>query len=91
MRLVLRKVYGLLTSNSEVQILPPSTSFWIKFDRAFSTRSRAFAMHRKASFDATGSSLNAVNNARSMDKFVEDERYSDPDGFLPRLLTARSA
>lgn len=72
-------------------MVPPSTPSWIKVDRASSTRSSAFAMHRRASLDASESSLNAVNNASSVDRFPGDDRYSELERFLPRFLTANNA
>lgn len=48
-------------------------------------------MHRKASFDASGSSLNVVVNPRRVDKLAGEDRYSEPAGSFPRVLTDNKA
>ena len=83
-----KKIQEQLTSNIEMQMLPPSTSCWIKVDRASSTRSKAFAMHRRASLDAPTSAINATDKVRRVDRLAGEERYSEHDGFFPRDFTA---
>ena len=54
-------------------------------------RSNALAIHRKASLDASGSSLKAAAKPSNVDRLGLDARYSDPEGSFPRVFTANKA
>jgi hypothetical protein len=81
---------GYLTSNNAMQATPPSTSFETHVARALSTKRSVFAMHRRASDEASGSS-SEVDNERSIDKLAGVERTSEPDGCFPRVFKANKA
>lgn len=72
-------------------MLPPSTSLSSSVCRACSTRRSALAMQRRASLEASGSSLNEIDSVRSVERFDGDAMDSEPEGFLPRVFTASSA
>jgi hypothetical protein len=48
-------------------------------------------MHRRASLDASGSSLNAMESARRVERLFDVPSISEPVGFFPRVFRARSA
>ena len=79
------------TSSIVRHMSPPLTLLLMNVLRASSMRSNAFAIHRKASLEASGSSLNAVANPSNVDKLALDARYSDPAGSFPRVFTANKA
>lgn len=72
-------------------MFPPSTSLSRNVSRAFSTRRSALAVQRRASLEASGSSLNEVDNVSRVERFDGAAIISEPDGFLPRVLRASKA
>jgi hypothetical protein len=80
-----------LTSSNETQIFPPSTSLSRNVFRAFSTSRSALAIHRRASLEASGSSLKEVDRERRTERLGGEAINSEPDGFLPRVLSASRA
>jgi hypothetical protein len=63
----------------------------IKVDLAWSIKRRVFAMQRRASQTASGSSLKVVENPRRVDKLLLVARNDDPVGSLPRVFTVNRA
>ena len=81
----------LNTSSMVRQVSPPLTLLLMNVLRASSIRSNAFATHRKASPEASGSSLKAVAKPSKVKRLVLDARYSDPEKSFPRVFTANKA
>jgi len=79
------------TSSIVRHMSPPLTLLLTNVVRASSMRSNAFATHRKASLQASGSSLKAFAKPSNVDRLVVDARYSDPEGSFPRVFTANKA
>jgi hypothetical protein len=79
------------TSSSAMVASPPLTPWLTQVARASSTSRRALATHFKASFDACWSPVKAVTNVRRADRFADVAMTSEPLGFLPSVLTAKSA
>ena len=79
-----------LTSNNAMQATPPSTSFETHVARALSTKRSVFAIHRRASDEASGSS-SEVDNERRIDRLAGAERTSEPGGCFPRVFKANKA
>ena len=79
------------TSRRLKQTSPPPTCLSMNVDRAWSNKSRVFAIHLSASDEASGSSLNVVANESSVANVVGVARFSEPVGFLPSVLTASRA
>ena len=70
---------------------PPLTLFMMNVVRASSMRSNVFATHRKASQEASGSSLKVFAKPSNVERLVFDARYLDPEGSFPRVFTANKA
>lgn len=83
--------YILNTSSMVRHVSPPLTLLPMNVLRASSMRSNAFATHRKASLEASGSSLKAVAKPSNVKRLVLDARYSDPENSFPRVFTANKA
>ena len=81
----------LNTSSMVRHVSPPLTLLLMNVLRASSMRSNAFATHRKASLEASGSSLKAVAKPSNVNRLVIDARYSDPEKSFPRVFTANKA
>jgi hypothetical protein len=81
----------LNTSSMVRHVSPPLTLFLMNVLRASSMRSNAFATHRKASLQASGSSLKAVAKPSNVNRLVLDARYADPEKSFPRVFTANKA
>lgn len=79
------------TSSKVMDASPPPTSLLTQVIRASSLSRRAFATHLRASFDASGSLLKAVTNSMRAERFAEVAMTSEPAGFLPSVLIAKSA
>lgn len=63
----------------------------MKVSRASLINNKAFAMHRSASFDASASSFNERERARSVERLADVAITSEPMGSLPRVFIARRA
>jgi len=74
-----------------MHVSPPLTSLEINVDRASSIKRSALAIERRASLEASGSSLNVVANPRRVSKLGALERYFEPAGSFPRIFTASRA
>lgn len=70
---------------------PPLTGFSTSVVRARSIKRSALAIHRKASVDASGSSLKVVASESSVDKLAGEDKKSEPEGSFPRVLMAKRA
>ena len=81
----------LNTSSIVRHVSPPLTLLLMNVLRASSTRSNAFAIHRKASLEASGSSLKADAKPSNVKRLVLDARYLDPEKSFPRIFTANKA
>lgn len=81
----------LNTSSMIIHVSPPLTPLPMNVLRASSIRSNAFAMHRKASLEASGSSLKPVAKPSKVERLLLDARYSDPENSFPRIFTANKA
>lgn len=81
----------LNTSSMIIHVSPPLTPLPMNVLRASSIRSNAFAMHRKASLEASGSSLKPVAKPSKVERLLLDARYSDPEISFPRIFTANKA
>ena len=80
-----------LTSSNRTDASPPFTLSDIQVFRASSIRSMVLATHRKASHDASRSSLNVRESESKVDRLSEDASTLAPDGCLPRDLIAPNA
>ena len=85
------KIGMLNTSSMVIHVSPPLTLLLMNVLRASSIRSNAFAIHRKASLEASGSSLKAVAKPSNVKRLVLEARYSDPENSFPRIFTANKA
>lgn len=79
------------TSSITRHMSPPLTLLLRNVVRASSMRSNAFAIHRKASLEALGSSLKVFTKPSNVDKLVLDARHSEPERCFPRDFTANKA
>lgn len=70
---------------------PPPTDFCTNTERASSTRSRQFARHLRASFDAVVLSLNVLARATRVERLSGSARTWEPTGILQRFFNARRA
>lgn len=80
-----------LTSSIPRHMCPPLTGFSMNVVRARSIKRSALAIHRKASLDASGSSLKVAASESSVDKLAGEDKKSEPEGSFPRVLTAKRA
>jgi hypothetical protein len=81
----------LNTSSMVIHLSPPLTLLLMNMLRASSMRSNAFATHRKASLEASGSSLKVAAKPSNVNRLVLDARYSDPEKSFPRVFTVNRA
>jgi hypothetical protein len=79
------------TSRYSTEAPPPPTSLETQTDRALSTSNSPLATHRKASPEASGRSLKAVDAARRPERFAGVAITSDPERWYPKTLSAKSA
>lgn len=79
------------TSSIKMQASPPLTFLEINVDRASSIKRSALAIERRASPEASRSSLNVVANPRRVSKLGASARYFEPAGSFPRVFTANRA
>lgn len=79
------------TSRAFKQNSPPFTGDFRKVSRELSMSRRALAIHRRASDEASESSLYNNDSDKRVEKISGKERNSEPEGSLPSDLTARRA
>ena len=80
-----------LTSRNSTIVSPPPTSFFTNVFRALSTRSNALAIHLRASFEQSRSSLKYSEIERTAWRFAEVAMVSEPAGFLRNDCKAANA